>query len=254
MDLTAPSAPSAAPDGADVATADRSALDVGRIEPDGQPVRQLTHLTGPREPGFAVVIQRSVLNSIHAHGKSDTSVEICGVIVGNLHHDRISPYILISAHIPGDKAASKQTQVTFTADTWNAIQVQMEKNYSGLKVVGWYHTHPGFGVFLSGMDLFIQDNFFNLPWQVAWVYDPIAGADGAFIWKSGKSERTEFLIEEDVALTPSPAEGELAAVPRSSLRTVLTIIVAFMLVFLLTWFGLIWLTNHGARVRLPIEW
>lgn len=248
MDLTAPAVSSDAP------PIDRAALDINKIEPDGQPVRLLTHLSGAREPGFAVVIQRSILNSIHAHGKSDTSVEICGVIVGNLHHDRISPYLLISAHIAGDKATSRQTQVTFTADTWNAIQTQMEKNYAGQKIVGWYHTHPGFGVFLSGMDLFIQDNFFNLPWQVAWVYDPIAETDGAFVWKAGKSEKVDFLIEEDVTPTTPPAETELKEPPASSLRTIATIVIAFVAGFVLMWFGLIWLVAHEARIRLPIEW
>lgn len=251
MDLTARAEPSSGEPAS--APVDRSALDISRIEPDGQPVRLLTHLSGAREPGFAVVIQRSVLNSIHAHGQSDTSVEICGVLVGNLHHDRISPYLLISAHIPGDKATSKQTQVTFTAETWNAIQTQMERNYVGQKIVGWYHTHPGFGVFLSGMDLFIQDNFFNLPWQVAWVYDPIAQIDGAFVWKAGKCERTDFLVEEDVPLVPPPTAME--PIPRGGgLRTMTSVIIAFMAVFVLTWFGLVWLTRHGARVRLPIEW
>ena len=49
----------------------------------------------------------------------------------------------------------------------------MDAEHSEERIVGWYHTHPGFGIFLSGMDLFIQDHFFNLPWQVAFVYDPL---------------------------------------------------------------------------------
>ena len=36
-----------------------------------------------------------------------------------------------------------------------------------LKIVGWYHTHPGFGVEFSEMDLFIQQNFFGGPAQIA---------------------------------------------------------------------------------------
>jgi hypothetical protein len=42
--------------------------------------------------------------------------------------------------------------------------------------VGWYHTHPGFGVEFSEMDLFIQRNFFSGPTQIALVTDPLSGA------------------------------------------------------------------------------
>ena len=240
-------------------------LDVTRIEADEKPVRLLRRLTGPREPGFAVVIQRKALDAIHAHGKADTSVEICGVLVGEVRHDRISTYLLITDHIPGDKATSKEAQVTFTAETWNIIQARMEKDFSDKNVVGWYHTHPGFGVFLSGMDLFIQDNFFNLPWQVAWVYDPVAETDGVFVWRAGKSEKAEFLVEEAEGEGGVDFRGQLpekhhpAAVAErqkkiDSVKDTVPIILAFAFCFLLAWYVLQWLTNHGFRVRLPIEW
>ncbi|HEY0008468.1 MAG TPA: Mov34/MPN/PAD-1 family protein [Tepidisphaeraceae bacterium] len=240
-------------------------LDVERVEADASPVRLLRRLTGPREPGFTVVIQREALDAIHAHGRADTSVEICGVLVGEVRHDRISTYLLITAHIPGDKATSKEAQVTFTAETWNAIQAAMEKDFPDKKIVGWYHTHPGFGIFLSGMDLFIQDNFFNLPWQVAWVYDPVADTDGVFVWRAGKSERADFLIEEaetDTATVFRPASVETPAAASSrqqagkwdALKEAGPVVVAFVCFFLISWFLMQWLTNHGFRIRMPIEW
>jgi proteasome lid subunit RPN8/RPN11 len=244
----------------------RPELDVSRVEADGGPVRVLSRISNAREPGFAIVVQRSVVQAVHEHGESDTSVEICGVLVGNVHHDRISPYLLIDAHIPGAKAKSKGTQVTFTAETWNDIQREMEAKHPDKKVVGWYHTHPGFGVFLSGMDLFIQDNFFNLPWQVAWVYDPVAKTDGMFVWKQGRSEKATFLIEENLggdwghdfrgALPDDQHPDAVAArnARRSmSAQLLLAILAIFMTCFLVTWYALIWLTENGFRVRLPIE-
>jgi proteasome lid subunit RPN8/RPN11 len=218
----------------------RPELDVSRVEVDSGALRPLTKLTNARE-----------------HGRSDTSVEVCGVLVGDLHHDRISPYLLIGGHIPGDKAKSKNTQVTFTAETWDAIQKRMEADHRGKKIVGWYHTHPGFGVFLSGMDLFIQDNFFNLPWQVAWVYDPVAGTDGAFVWREGRSERQDFLIEEDVADAagePDPDAPPPEQQPQpSSIGLALAIVGVFMACFVAVWYLLVHLVQSGWRVRLPLE-
>ncbi|MGN6625744.1 MAG: Mov34/MPN/PAD-1 family protein [Tepidisphaeraceae bacterium] len=251
MDMTADTAASAPDSG--IAPIDRALLDIACVDAESGSLRLLERLTGAREPGFAVVIQRSTLEAIHAHGRQDTSVEIGGVLVGALYHDRISPYLLISAHVPGAKAASKQTQVTFTAETWNDIQSVMEKKHPEKNIVGWYHTHPGFGIFLSGMDLFIQDNFFNLPWQVAWVYDPIAEIEGAFIWKAGKSEKKNFLIEEDIAPTALPAHADDPAEHRHTTRQLVVIALSFVLAFLASWFAMSWLANHGYRIRLPIE-
>ena len=242
----------------------RDDLDADRVLCTDGPVRRLTRVSGPRDPGFAVVIQRSALEAIHAHGQSDTGVEVCGVLVGEVCRDRVSTYLLISAHVEGDKATSKETQVTFTAETWNVIQAAMEKKHVGKKVVGWYHTHPGFGVFLSGMDLFIQDNFFNLPWQVAWVYDPMDGTDGVFVWRAGRSERAEFLIEEDLGVSGHDFRATLPAKNRPSVVAArrskraraaqfVLMVLTFLACFAGIWYGMGWMTAHGFRIRLPIE-
>src|SRR5205823_14556508 len=57
--------------------------------------------------------------------------------------------------------------------------------HPGLDIVGWYHTHPDFGIFLSGHDLFIHQHFFNQPLQVAYVVDPIRQTRGFFQWRDG---------------------------------------------------------------------
>ncbi|MGC4033433.1 MAG: Mov34/MPN/PAD-1 family protein [Tepidisphaeraceae bacterium] len=241
-------------------------LDVNQVEVGSDmPVRRLEKVNGDRGTGFVVVIQRTALNAIHTHGQSDTAVEVCGVVVGELCRDRVGPYLLISDHIAGDKAASRQTQVTFTAETWNNIQAEMEAKHVGRKVVGWYHTHPGFGVFLSGMDLFIQDNFFNLPWQVAWVYDPIAETDGLFVWKSGKSVKAEFLVEENAgphghdfraALPDSDRPSTIARVKRTRKQQLMNLalsILVFVATFAAIWYALSWMADHGFRIRLPIQ-
>ena len=49
--------------------------------------------------------------------------------------------------------------------------------------MGWYHTHPDFGVFLSGHDVFIHRHFFGQPLQVAYVVDPIRQTRGFFQWR-----------------------------------------------------------------------
>lgn len=75
----------------------------------------------------------------------------------------------------------------------------MDQHVSGQRILGWYHTHPGFGIFLSAMDMFIHENFFNESDQLALVYDPVKGEDGLFVWREGKAELHQYLVEEDAS-------------------------------------------------------
>jgi proteasome lid subunit RPN8/RPN11 len=160
---------------------------------------------GLRRPTFQAVLRQSVLNAIHAHGRSSPEVEVCGVLVGNVYHDGRAPYVYVEAAIAGNAAAGRATEVTFTAETWAQIQQEMDGRYPDARIVGWYHTHPGFGIFLSEMDRFIHDNFFGEPWQLAYEYDPKRHEDGLFVWRRGQPAPEPYLVEPDErASGPAP--------------------------------------------------
>jgi proteasome lid subunit RPN8/RPN11 len=188
--------------------ADRAPPDIGQVAAGEYPRRPLPVVQGRRQAGFQVVARRSVLNDVYRHGHASTSVEVCGVLVGNVYRDDAGPFLYVEASIRGEHAGTQNAQVTFTPATWTHVQEEMERHHAGRCVVGWYHTHPGFGIFLSGMDLFIQENFFALPWQVAFVYDPIGGDEGLFVWQEGAPVREPFLVEEDAV------SEKLATAPR----------------------------------------
>jgi proteasome lid subunit RPN8/RPN11 len=154
---------------------------------------------GKREKRYQVVMRQSVLNRVHRHGQSSTDIEVCGVLVGNVYHDDDGPWVHVEEAIEGNHATQRAAQVTFTAETWTHIQDVMEREHADKRILGWYHTHPGFGIFLSDMDVFIQENFFPEAWQIALVYDPRAKEEGVFVWKHGKPETDPFLLEQDAA-------------------------------------------------------
>ena len=160
-----------------------------------------------REKKYQVVIRRAVLNEIRAHGCASPDVEVCGVLVGNVYRDKDAAWCYVGACIRGDYASARDTQVTFTSETWTHIHERMDRWFPNMKIVGWYHTHPGFGIFLSDMDVFIQQNFFGEPWQVAFVDDPKGGDRGVFVWRGGKPAREPYLVREDVP-EESPLAGE----------------------------------------------
>ena len=151
-----------------------------------------------RKPGFQVVLRRSVASDIRAHAKSSPDIEICGVLVGEVYCDDAGPWCSVTANIRGNHASGRNAQVTFNAETWTDIHQQMEQKHPKQRILGWYHSHPGFGIFLSEMDVFIQHHFFSAPWQIAYVDDPRGGDRGMFVWRQGVPVREPHLIDEDV--------------------------------------------------------
>ena len=132
-----------------------------------------------------VVMEAEVARKIRQHCRTSMKAEVCGVLVGSTEHERM----MVEACIQVNNAAQGGAHVTFTQDTWEHIYKIKDKEYPDQKIVGWYHSHPGFGVFLSEHDLFIQQNFFSNPQQVAWVYDPHTDEEGCFGWIGGSIEK-----------------------------------------------------------------
>ncbi len=132
-----------------------------------------------------VRISSDVVRQIHQHARSNNKMEVCGVLIGS-DRDGVTT---IEACISGVNATQGGAHVTFTQDTWEHIYKIKDRDYPNDRIVGWYHSHPGFGVFLSDHDTFIHKNFFSSPLQVAWVYDPHTDEEGCFGWAGDRIER-----------------------------------------------------------------
>lgn len=135
---------------------------------------------------FRLSISSTVHRGIREHAAIDTSIEICGVLVGQWQKDENGPFASVTEYIRCNQAASKFAEVTFTHESWSHINNEMDSRYSELRIIGWYHSHPDFGIFLSERDVFIQENFFSGPGQVAYVVDPVRKLEGVFEWRNGK--------------------------------------------------------------------
>ena len=150
----------------------------------------------------------AVLQSIRQHARRSMGAEICGVLLGHSDDDCTS----VDACIAGEKAAQGASHVTFTQNTWEHIYSIKDKDFPEKKIVGWYHSHPGFGVFLSSHDTFIHENFFSVPQQVAWVFDPHSDEEGCFGWSQGKIRRLQrFEVSTKVPDTPPQPEPDIVA-------------------------------------------
>ena len=197
-------------------------------EPSGSDKPVSRTFPGPRNAGakLRVAVERAAYADLVAHARESLEAEVCGVLAGQVCEDDEGVFVHVEAVIRGTAASEGSTHVTFTQATWNAIHKQLERDYPRLKIVGWYHTHPGFGVEFSEMDVFIQRNFFPGPAHIALVTDPLSGAvaictnaaDGIEYLKSFwvDSREQQCRLPERISKTsaaPGPAAGPAAADP-----------------------------------------
>ncbi len=132
-------------------------------------------------------MESEVARQVRQHARASIKAEVCGVLIGREE----GATTVVEACITGASAAQGGAHVTFTQDTWEHIYRIKDEKYPEARIVGWYHSHPGFGVFLSDHDLFIHENFFSSPQQIAWVYDPQNDEEGCFGWRDGKIHKLE---------------------------------------------------------------
>lgn len=139
-------------------------------------------------------ISESVMKSVEEHCYSNLEAEVGGMFFG----DMSSTVTQIEGFIPATKAAAEQISLTFTHEVWDDILNQGEKFFPGKSIVGWYHTHPNFGLFLSDYDQFIQRNFFGELGHLALVIDPI---EGTLAWFANKRNSKIDIIHQAKTFT-----------------------------------------------------
>jgi proteasome lid subunit RPN8/RPN11 len=132
-----------------------------------------------------IYVYEDALGEMLTYFERDLRREQGGFLVGGLHVDR-ELYVEVRGFLPATDTQSRATSLTFTHATWAAMSRQVEQEFPGELVLGWAHTHPGLGVFLSNYDLFIHRHFFSQPWQIALVADPRNRQLGFFQWQRGK--------------------------------------------------------------------
>jgi proteasome lid subunit RPN8/RPN11 len=168
---------------------------------------------GQRPQPFRVSLDAAVHAAVWGHASENVAVEICGVLVGNWKRDAGGPFVHVCDRIRCDSAKSQAAEVTFTHDAWSQIYREMDSRFADRAIVGWYHSHPDFGIFLSDRDVFIHEHFFNSPGQIAFVVDPVRKIEGVFAWRDAKPALVpHYWVEGSIHSSPPANDAATPAV------------------------------------------
>ncbi len=98
-------------------------------------------------------------------------LEGMGLLIGELCEHGDKEFVIVTDFITANTDASA-VSVRFSRSAFESLSEELKKQ-SGKIVIGWCHSHPSYGCFLSSIDVNTQRRFFNESFHIASVFDPL---------------------------------------------------------------------------------
>lgn len=205
-----------------------------------------------------IVVPARLLQKMMEHSCQHPGLEVIGFLIGSIRADQV----LVTEVASGD-IISRRTSTAFRQEAMAGIFQELldgslrEKG----RIVGWYHSHPGFGLFLSQTDIdtTVQLQQFD-PRVVAIVVESQTREIGAFsvangqvvslpIVPEGGSGEGYSLPKPGAIMAPSAAAPQVVNA-RPQILPIISAVLIAALVFGLGGFGLgFLLKGPGAEAR-----
>lgn len=120
-----------------------------------------------------VRIYTGALNKIIQHSSQDLQMEVVGLLIG-----RYSLGLLKIADVAGGAQVGTRVSVVLMPEVQANIAEELIGRDRSDYIVGWYHSHPNLGIFMSGTDVRTQLCYQHLfSRAVALVIDPAQVSD-----------------------------------------------------------------------------
>lgn len=126
-----------------------------------------------------VYISSIALLKMLKHGRAGVPMEVMGLMLGEF----VDEYTVNVVDVFAMPQSGTGVSVEAVDDVFQARMMDMLKQTGrDQMVVGWYHSHPGFGCWLSSVDVNTQKSFEQLNNRaVAVVVDPIQSVKGKVV-------------------------------------------------------------------------
>ncbi len=109
---------------------------------------------------------------------AQSGLEAMGLLVGNAYSWKGRQYVMVENFITA-KNLPTAVSVKFTKEAFGELTKAYSAHFKEKKlIVGWIHSHPSYGCFLSQTDINTQVKCFSAPFNIAMVVDPLRRDDG----------------------------------------------------------------------------
>lgn len=149
------------------------------------------------EQSIDIIIDYDAYQAIRNYAQNNLSQELKGVLVGNWEQTDSGINVYVKGAVDAQFTKPTKSAVKFTRRTWQYVNGVKKRYFTADdKIIGWFSSHPGFGLFLTRPDDFTGDSHAELPGQVAFVLDPVGEKEGFFYWQDNTVARCNYQIEE----------------------------------------------------------
>ncbi|KAJ1796771.1 multicatalytic endopeptidase [Coemansia sp. RSA 2399] len=137
------------------------------------------HETQIADNSETIQISSLALLKMLKHGRAGVPMEVMGLMLG----DFVDDYTVRVVDVFAMPQSGTSVSVEAIDEAYQATMMDMLKQTGRVEsVVGWYHSHPGFGCWLSSVDINTQQAFERLNSRaVAVVVDPIQSVRGKVV-------------------------------------------------------------------------
>jgi|YelNatPaOPRAMG01_1025707.scaffolds.fasta_scaffold02223_8 26S proteasome regulatory subunit N11 len=121
---------------------------------------------------YEVYIEYNTLKKIIFHTCHDFPFETMGFLIGDVFRWNDREYTEIIDYGPVKSVATISRVIPAEGALGKFVGKYLHK-FKNKILVGWYHSHPNYGCFLSEIDLDSQRRYFPQAYHVALVVDPV---------------------------------------------------------------------------------
>jgi proteasome lid subunit RPN8/RPN11 len=167
-------------------------------------------------------IYDDVVNAIFQHARKNLNVEVAGLLIGEKENE----VIVVKDIVRWEGVSGKADRVIIDSSFLARVADDIVKGRIRGRIVGWYHSHPGLGVFMSIDDLKTHQTLQQFdPNIISIVVDPILNQIGYF--KQNPLTRNVELFKPQI-ISRMPIRAEIPE--KSSGKVIIAVILSSILI------------------------
>lgn len=169
---------------------------------------------GAADDGLRIYMEDYVHTYLYQYARSSVNGEKLAVLMGKTDVIDGQKTVFISGVIQARFTEKIKGVETITTQSWKYISEEIEKYFTDLEIVGWMHSRPSFGAFVTSRDEAYHKKVFKNDSQVFFVVDPIDRLDkfytmnesgssmrpvkGYFIYYDKNPQMQEYMLENSL--------------------------------------------------------
>ncbi len=183
-------------------------------------VRQM----GTADDGLRIYMEDYVHTYLYQYARSSATGEKLAVLMGKHLMIDGKNTVFISGVIQARFTEKLKGMETITGQSWKYISEEIEKYFPDLEIVGWMHSRPSFGAFVTSRDEAYHKKVFGGKDQVFFVVDPVDRQDrfyvlnenstalrpvkGYFVYYEKNVQMQEYMLANSLVQPKNTADDE----------------------------------------------